>query len=178
MVKMYFFGKIGIRIGQKILDFGCGKGNYTIPLARAIGSGGMVYALDKDKEVLEKLQKRIYIEELGNIKIIHSADKLKIPIGNNVLDVVFLYDVIHSYYFTESERVKLLSEANRVLKVGGLLSVYPKHIEPDYVKEAVCKHNFLLEAELRETLVHDDQPVEDTIINFRKIKESQGAIYG
>jgi len=167
-IQMYFFEKIGIRIGQKILDFGCGKGNYTIPLARAIGRRGLVYAMDLRADTLDSLKKRIFFEKLTNIKIIHSSDKLKIPLGREILDAVFLYDVIHDHYFTDQERARLLVEVNRILKPGGLLSIYPKHIEVERVIEAVEQNNFNLKQRMQVTLIHDDEPVEDVILNFSK----------
>ena len=51
--------KIAIRENKEVLDFGCGSGTYTIPLAEITGSKGEVYALDKDEIVLEKLKKKI-----------------------------------------------------------------------------------------------------------------------
>ena len=33
-----FLRKIGLRSGQKILDFGCRVGHYTIPAAQVVGS--------------------------------------------------------------------------------------------------------------------------------------------
>ncbi len=163
---MNFFEKVGIRIGQNILDFGCGRGKYTISLAKAIGNG-MVYAMDKNKSAIENLKKNIYSQKLGNIKIIYSKEKVKIPLGNRILDVVFFYDLFS--YLEENEREKLLLEANRVLKKGGLLSVYPKDIKPAYIEKALGKYNFFLEAELSAgTLVYNGEPVEDAIMNFRK----------
>ena len=41
--------EVGIKKGQTVLDFGCGKGNYTIPVAKIVGQDGFVYALDKSK---------------------------------------------------------------------------------------------------------------------------------
>jgi precorrin-6B methylase 2 len=47
--------RIGIRRGQTVLDFGCGYGIYTIPVAKIVGEHGRVYALDKDKEAMDAL---------------------------------------------------------------------------------------------------------------------------
>jgi len=47
--------RIGIRRGQAVLDFGCGYGAYTIPVAKIVGEQGRAYALDKDKEALDAL---------------------------------------------------------------------------------------------------------------------------
>ena len=39
----------------KSVDLGCGSGTYTIPIARIVGDKGIVYVLDKDVRVLDKL---------------------------------------------------------------------------------------------------------------------------
>ena len=39
-----FFKKIGIKNGQIVLDFGCGKGNNTLPIARILGEKGLIYS--------------------------------------------------------------------------------------------------------------------------------------
>ena len=38
-----FLRDIGMKGNQSILDFGCGLGNYTIPVAVVIGRMGQVY---------------------------------------------------------------------------------------------------------------------------------------
>jgi len=50
--------RIGITEGQKVLDFGCGSGNYTIPIAKIVGDEGTVYALDKNSYSLNELMQR------------------------------------------------------------------------------------------------------------------------
>ncbi|HIE43203.1 MAG TPA: methyltransferase domain-containing protein, partial [Candidatus Omnitrophica bacterium] len=50
---------LDIKRGMKILDFGCGRGRYTLPLARIVGSEGRIYALDREKGELEKLRDEI-----------------------------------------------------------------------------------------------------------------------
>jgi ubiquinone/menaquinone biosynthesis C-methylase UbiE len=37
--------------GMRVLDAGCGPGRLTIPLAKAVGAGGEVVALDGQREV-------------------------------------------------------------------------------------------------------------------------------
>lgn len=49
---------IGIEKNQKVLDFGCGSGAYTIPAAKLVGKKGKVYALDKDAEALKTLKEK------------------------------------------------------------------------------------------------------------------------
>ena len=61
--------KIGIRKGQTILDFGCGYGMYTIPIAKIAGNQGKVYALDKDKEALDASMRKTESEGLKKIII-------------------------------------------------------------------------------------------------------------
>jgi len=49
--------KLDIKQGQVILDFGCGIGSYTIPVAKLVGERGKVYALDRQPFALKKLKK-------------------------------------------------------------------------------------------------------------------------
>ena len=128
--------RAGIRIGLIVLDFGCGRGAYTIPAARIVGSAGKVYALDKDKEALDELMNRAESESLDNVERIRTGDGLQINIADECVDVVLLFHVLHSYYFPEaSERRILLDEIHRVLRTDGFLSVYPKDLESETTSE-------------------------------------------
>ncbi len=62
--------RLKISKGMNILDFGCGSGEYTIPIAKTIGNLGKVYGLDKDINELQRLQKRAEKEELTNVETI------------------------------------------------------------------------------------------------------------
>jgi len=56
--------------------------------------------------------------------------------------------VLHSYYFTQAERKKLLEEANRISKPNAIISIYPKHMEPKELKKELENANFYLEKKI------------------------------
>ena len=56
--------KLDIKQGQVILDFGCGIGSYTIPVAKLVGERGKVYALDRQPFALKKVEERAEKEGL------------------------------------------------------------------------------------------------------------------
>ena len=161
--------KAGIKRGKTILDFGCGSGTYTIPAAKIVGEKGIVYALDKDKKVFDKLMQKAESAGLGNIKRIDTSGELKIPLADESVDIVLLYDVFHSYYFSQvADRKKLLEEVYRVSKPDAFISVWPKHMESE-AKEEIESANFYLEREYSGMLIHDDEDIEKgKVLNFRK----------
>jgi ubiquinone/menaquinone biosynthesis C-methylase UbiE len=171
-----FLKDIGIRKGQKVLDFGCGSGNYTIPTARIVGEEGLVYALDKDKRSLEQLMCKAESMELKNIIRLDISNQSRIGLDNESVDVVLLYDVLHHYYFSRAEdRRQLLHEVYRVLKPSALLSLYPSHLqsymEPtlDDVEREIREASFYLECEYSGTLiVHDSNLEKGRVMNFKK----------
>jgi len=91
--------QIGIRRRHTVLDFGCGSGTYTVPVAKIVGEQGRVHALDKDKETLDELVQKAESAGLKNIKRMETSGKLEINLADESVDVVLLFDVFHSYYF-------------------------------------------------------------------------------
>ena len=160
--------RVGIKAGQTVLDFGCGSGVYTIPLARAVGDQGEVYALDKDRHALDGLMQRADSAGLANIRRLDTPGGTRISMANDSVDVVILFDVFHYYYFSSAaERQDLLGEISRVLKPSGLLSVYPKHMETE-ARAEVEKHGFVIQNYFSITLVHNrTDSIEGQIINFQ-----------
>ena len=71
--------QVGIKTGQIILDFGCGSGNYSLPIAKIIGDKGKLFALDKNGTDLDKLTQRAREGKLNNIKIIKTKGELILP---------------------------------------------------------------------------------------------------
>jgi len=161
--------KAGVERGKIVLDFGCGSGTYTIPAAKIVGEEGIVYALDKDKKVLDELMQKAESAGLENIKRIDTSGDLKIPLTDESVDIVLLYDVFHSYYFSQvADRRKFMEEVRRVSKRDAIISVWPKHMESE-AKEEIESANFYLERECSGTLIHDNEDIEKgKVLDFRK----------
>ena len=58
---------LGIGPGMKIADFGCGAGFYSLPIARAVGPSGRVFALDVQKSALELVRSKAKAARLLNL---------------------------------------------------------------------------------------------------------------
>jgi ubiquinone/menaquinone biosynthesis C-methylase UbiE len=165
--------RIGIMRGQAVLDFGCGYGAYTIPVAKIVGAHGRVYALDKDKEALDELMQKAGSAGLKNIERMETLGKLEIELADESVDVVLLFDVFHSFYFPQAgDRRRLLDEIHRIMKPSAFLSisVWPNLIEPE-AEGDIKNADFRLKKEVLETLADDIKGLETRrILCFRKAR--------
>jgi ubiquinone/menaquinone biosynthesis C-methylase UbiE len=165
--------RIGIRRGQTVLDFGCGYGIYTIPVANIVSEQGRVYALDKDKEALDTLMQKADLACLKNIERMETSGELEIKLADETVDAVLLFDVFHSFYFPRpSDRRRLLGEIRRIMKPSAFLSisVWPNLIEPE-IEGEIRNADFRLEKEIPETLTDGNKDLETRrILNFGKAR--------
>ena len=169
-----FLTRIGLKEGQAVLDFGCNEGNYAKAAARVAGPSGKVYALDKDRKALNKLKRKAGEENLGNIECLCGSEDGEIPVAARSVDVVLLYDVLHRGYFPDAQqRSAVLRNIHRVLKPGGVLSLYPTHLKEHRMTfqrqiREVEQSGFRLQGESRMRLVHDGSLVRGRVFTFRK----------
>ena len=108
--------KLDIREGQIILDYGCGMGSYTFPVANLVGTSGRVYALDKQPVAVRRIEKEAKKQGLRNIITILSDGETRLH--DESVDVVLLYGVLPGIKDKES----VLRELHRVLKPDGYVS--------------------------------------------------------
>lgn len=160
--------RAGLEEGQVVLDFGCGSGNFTIPAAKIVKNTGKVYAVDRDNSKLKDLAGRMKREGLGNIETVGTGGELEFPWEDGSVDSVLLYDIF--WYFTIDDRrlPQLLAEVGRLLKPGGLLSVFPEHIAVEALTGKVEGAGFHPEGSFSCPLVHDSSKQQGRILNFSK----------
>lgn len=110
-----------LRPGDVVADFGAGTGFFLTPLSQAVGSEGVVYALEIQKNLVAAMGEQVRRDNLGNVRVLW-AD-LEEPQGSTLsagaLDVV----VIVNTFFQFDEKPAVLDEAYRTLRSGGKLFV-------------------------------------------------------
>ncbi len=116
------FHELKLKEGDSFLDLGCGAGDYTIEAAKIIGDSGIVYAVDKWKEVVSNLAKKAQTQGLNNIKAIDLDINTSLPLEDNNIDFCLLAQVLHGFNLYEDTK-NLFTEIRRVIKPGGSVAI-------------------------------------------------------
>lgn len=107
---------LGVVPGARVADVGAGDGFFTVRLARAVGPGGRVVAVDISREALDRLRARLEEDLLTNVDVVQGevADP-HLPVDS--LDAVLIVNAYH-----EMDRFEaMLDHLRRALKPGGRL---------------------------------------------------------
>lgn len=110
-----------VRPGDKIADFGCGAGFFSVPLGRRVGSNGKIYALDIRPEALEATRAKVKLFHLFNIE--PSRADLELPRGSGIKDESLDKVLISNILFQAEDKNAIAEEARRILKPGGSVMV-------------------------------------------------------
>ena len=102
--------KAGVVPGMTCVDLGCGAGTFSLPLAKAVGEKGKVYAVDTNPGALDVLREKDPPSNLVIMQKDAAATGLDASIADVCLMVLFLHEV-------PPEGV--VAEAYRLLKPGG-----------------------------------------------------------
>ena len=171
-----FLRSIGVRPCLQVADIGCHKGRFTLPAARIVGSCGIVYAIDKDKDVLASVKQTIKKEGRHNIKVI-KVDLAKGSVARmprNLIDMALLYDMLHRGYLPDKhDRRNVLKHVYEIIKPGGILSCFATHLKGygftfEELLGEISETGFMLKGESRRRLVHDGKLVRGRIFHFQK----------
>jgi 2-polyprenyl-3-methyl-5-hydroxy-6-metoxy-1,4-benzoquinol methylase len=172
-----FLQKAGLRVGDAVLDFGCGKGNYTIPAARVVGNSGVVYAVERNEYCLSELVRAASSLKLENVVPLRSIERMKSFLGGRSLEVVLLYDVIHSYYFTGEQRSNLIRSLAPIVSRNGIVSIFPRHMssgEFEGTKKQLAALGFTVQKRMEAQLLHDNRLTSGSIYTFCRSRTAAG----
>ena len=108
--------------GQTVADIGCGMGYFTVPMARLVGEGGRVIAVDLQPEMLDALKRRAARQNLQGRIHCHLSQPDRIGLAEPV-DFALAFWVLHEV----KAPAAFLAEIKRMLKPDGrFLLVEPK----------------------------------------------------
>lgn len=111
-----------VALGDTAIDFGCGPGYFTLPLAEMVGPGGRVVAVDLQAAMLERVRERAQAAGLAERIALHSCatDTLgELPPADAALAFWMVHEV--------PDVARFLGEVAAALKPGGrFLLVEPR----------------------------------------------------
>ena len=121
----WLFEKISVPKGSTVLDVGCGNGNQTIPLSKAVGESGRVFAFDISQESIDDLIQKTREKNLDNIQAI-VGDMFDVK---KIAETEFKqnnFDFIHSSYslYYVDDHVKAMHELYECLADDGEFAVF------------------------------------------------------
>jgi len=101
------------------------------------------------------VEERAKQEGLKNIVRIDASGEEDIPLEDETLDLMLVIDVLQEIDNKEA----LLDEDHRILKTGGVITVYPMHMATEEVEGLATSRGFDLE----------DRKFQGRILIFRKV---------
>lgn len=117
---------LGIRTGSNVADIGAGSGWFTVRAARLAGPGGMVYAVEINRDYLDYIEKRAKRENLTNIRIIlGKEDDPLLP--QKSVDAVLLLKTYHEV----AQPIRLLKRTLESMRPGALLGIIDRNGKGD-----------------------------------------------
>ncbi len=105
--------------GMKVVDIGAGSGYYTIESAKKVGAAGMVYAVDVQRELLDKIKNSANLVGLHNIEAVWgNAEKIGgTKLRESIADRIVLSNTL--FQIDPMDRDNLALELKRILKPAG-----------------------------------------------------------
>jgi ubiquinone/menaquinone biosynthesis C-methylase UbiE len=124
--------KIPLKEGMVVVDYGCGPGRYTVPIAELVGTKGRVFAVDIQPLAIKTVKEKAARKSLKNIEAV-LVDSFNTGIQSSSTDVVLAIDMIHSI----TDYDALFHEIHRILKPNGLLFMDTGHMQAEKAREIV-----------------------------------------
>jgi SAM-dependent methyltransferase len=139
---------LDLKPGMKVADVGAGSGYYSWRMAERVASGGTVYAVDIQPEMLDILRLQMKQRGVTNVKAVQGTETdPRLPEG--AIDLALLVDVYHEIEYP----YEVLAAIVKALKPGGRL-VFVEYRGDDPAVPIKALHT-MTEAQVRkEAAVH------------------------
>lgn len=107
----------GIHSGMKVADIGAGSGFHTFEASKLLVGGGTIYAIDVQKELLDRIKNRADKENISNIEIILGDVEKQggTKLADKTIDICLLCNIL----FQLEDKKNAILEMKRILVPGG-----------------------------------------------------------
>jgi len=109
-----FISKLHVGARDTVVDFGCGTGFFTVPLAKVAGK---TIAIDVSSRMLERAAS--YAKRSGVTVEFMKSDGTEVRLGDESVDLVLLNHVYHEI----ENRPRVLAEFLRIMRPSGRLAI-------------------------------------------------------
>lgn len=133
--------KLDVGADDVIVDFGCGPGFFTIPLAKVARK---VVGIDVSPRMLEKAASNASKSKV-TVEFVRS-DGTEIRLADESVDIILLYHVFHEV----EERSKVLREFLRIMRPSGRLAIVER-----------TRGHGVLSARLGPPIVNEDEVIKE-----------------
>ncbi len=114
----YIIEKLALKPGDIVVDIGAGAGVFTLPLARAVGPKGTVYAVEIDQGFLDHIEQRAREQQVMNVRTV--LGKFADPnLPTRDIDLALFHDVLHHI----EDRAGYLTALARYMKPTGRVAI-------------------------------------------------------
>ena len=123
---------IPLKEGMTVVDYGCGIGRYTLPVAELVGLKGKVFAVDIQPLAIKTVKEKATRHGLTNIETI-LVNSYNTGIQDSSIDIVLLIDTLHMIEDCNA----LFQEIYRILKQDGFIFMDKGHLKMSRAREIV-----------------------------------------
>jgi ubiquinone/menaquinone biosynthesis C-methylase UbiE len=103
--------------GVSVVDLGAGAGHYSFAAAKAVGHDGTVYAVDVQKDMLDRMLADAHQHGISNIKAIWG--NIETVHGTRLRDQSVDAVILSNTFFQVENKIGCLNEIHRILKSTG-----------------------------------------------------------
>lgn len=106
-----------LRTGMHVADLGTGSGFYALAAARLVGSKGKVYAIEVQKDLLDRVKNTASREGLHNVEVVWGD--IEQEGGTRLRDGSIDRAIISNTLFQIEDKERFIREVRRILRHGG-----------------------------------------------------------
>jgi len=130
--------QLDLPAGSTVADVGCGPGRVAIPMAGAVGEHGVVFAMDIQREMLEKVRAKADASGLVNLRYVE-GDVREQQLDASSLDVAYSVMALGEI----PDYARIFPTIFEALKPGGLFLISESRFDPHFISSSKIREQVM-----------------------------------